>query len=61
MAINKCDVPNDGHEATIHYKARKAALLDLLAKISTEMLSTGSQISGEILNQIDELDEILER
>ena len=60
MAIDKYYVPSDTHEADIHYKARKQALIELFAVISEERMITVSQISGLVHNQIEELDNILE-
>lgn len=58
--IDTYHVPSDTHEADIHYKARKQALLELFAMISEERMITVSQISGTVSNLIEELDEILE-
>ena len=58
--IDPYHVPNDTHEADIHYKARKQQLIELFAMISKERMITVSQISGTVSNLIEELDEILE-
>lgn len=60
MAINKYHVPNDEHEAKIHYEARKQELLEVLAVICVRDIKAASDVSGIILNKIEELDQELE-
>ena len=60
MAIDTYYVPNNNHEAEVHHKARYRALIELLAEIDENEMDKVSQITGTIINNIEELNEILE-
>jgi len=60
MSIDAYYVPNDNNEAEIHHKARYRALIELLAEIDENGMDTVSQITGTIINNIEELKQILE-
>ena len=54
-------LPSDAGQAAEALKQRKIALLDVLESVSTNRLTTISQLSGEILNTIEEIDFKLEK
>lgn len=53
-------MPQNKVNAVIYLKAKKQMLIELSAKILENDLSTLSEISGTISNELDELDERLE-
>lgn len=54
------NLPVDKAQAVEAFKQRKIAMLDLLKEISIDNLITVSQVSGLILNTIEEIDFKLE-
>lgn len=58
--MNIANIPNDKHEAEIHLRARKSAILELSGMFIENNIETTPQILGAMLNEIELIDRCLE-
>lgn len=57
--MNIANIPNDKHEAEIHLKARRLAILELFEIFEVNNIDTNAYVLGAMHNEIEEVNELL--